>query len=114
MDVHGGEDGFRSLVEKVADYAIFMMDLEGRPSTWNEGVRRTLGFEEAEFVGHDVLGMIFTSQDVAAGIPRRELERAAQAGTASNDRWMRRKDGSTFFALGITVARRDAAGNLVG
>src|SRR5262249_29138914 len=38
---------FRVLVESVRDYAIFRFDPAGRTTTWNEGVRRVLGFDEA-------------------------------------------------------------------
>src|SRR6185436_6484245 len=48
------EERFRTLVEQVRDYAIFMVDLDGRPTSWNEGVRRVLGFEEAAFLGADI------------------------------------------------------------
>ncbi len=108
------EQRYSSLVAQLTDYAIFTLDLEGRASSWNEGVLRVLGFESGEFVGRDVTPAIFTPEDFAAGVPQRELETAARDGTSSNDRWMRRKDGTRFFAAGVTVARRDAAGALVG
>jgi two-component system CheB/CheR fusion protein len=43
-----------------------------------------------------------------------ELQQAAAAGAASGERWMRRKDGSLFFAFGVTTALRDKAGRLLG
>ena len=100
---------FRTLVEQVEDYAIFGADTAGRATTWNEGVRRVLGFEEKEFLGRDIVKLIFTPDDVEAGVPQRELEIAARVGTASNDRWMQRKDGGRFFAAGVTTALRDEA-----
>jgi signal transduction histidine kinase/CheY-like chemotaxis protein len=51
---------------------------------------------------------------VADGVPQRELEQAAKAGSASNDRWMRRKDGTRFWASGITTGVRDEQGTLLG
>jgi PAS domain S-box-containing protein len=108
------ERRFRLLVEQIRDYAIFMLDTDGRASTWNEGVRRVLGFREAEFVGLDITDQIFTPEDVADGVPQRELEQAAKAGSASNDRWMRRKDGTRFWASGITTGVRDEQGTLLG
>jgi PAS domain S-box-containing protein len=107
------EQRFRILVEQVKDYAIFMMDLEGRVTSWNEGVRRMLGFEEAEFLGLDV-SRIFTPEDVAAGVPAAELAEAASRGEAGNDRWMQRKDGSRFWASGVTTALRDPGGEPIG
>lgn len=108
------ERRFRILVEQVKDYAIFMTDPEGRATSWNEGVQRVLGFAEAEFIGRDIVPLIFTPEDVENGDAGRELQRAATTGTASDDRWMRRKDGSRFFAAGVTTALRDASGKLLG
>ncbi|EAR20503.1 PAS domain-containing hybrid sensor histidine kinase/response regulator [Nitrococcus mobilis] len=107
------ERRFRTLVEQVKDYAIFMTDAEGRATSWNEGVRRVLGFEEADFLGQDIVPTIFTPEDVESGVPLRELEQAAATGKAGSDRWMRRKDGSRFFATGTTAALHDKAGKLV-
>jgi two-component system CheB/CheR fusion protein len=108
------EEQFRELVSQVKDYAIFRIDLERRSLTWNEGVQRVLGYTEAEFVGHDRTTEIFTPEDLQAGVPDRELELAAREGSASNDRWLRRKDGERFFALGITSAITDESGRVTG
>lgn len=108
------EDRFRTLVAQVKDYAIFRMDLEGRPTSWNEGVQRVFQMDEPEFIGRDVIPVIFSNEDVQAGVPWEELRTAGETGTAGNNRWMRRKDGSLFFAAGATTALRNAAGELVG
>lgn len=108
------EQRFRTLVEQIQDYAIFMLDVEGRPSTWNEGVKRVLGYDEQQFVGQNVADLIYTPEDIAAGIAQAELEEASATGSASNDRWMRRIDGTRFWASGITTALRDEAGGLLG
>jgi PAS domain S-box-containing protein len=108
------EARFRRLVEQVKDYAIFMADPQGRPTSWNEGVRGVLGFEEAEFVGQDITRLIFTPEDLQRGVPQREMEEAAASGSANDDRWMRRKDGSRFWANGTTTVLRDAHGRTLG
>jgi two-component system, cell cycle sensor histidine kinase and response regulator CckA len=108
-----GEEGWRLLVEQVKDYAIFMMDPSGRNVSWNEGVARVLGFGEDEFIG-DPAWRIFTPEDRAAGIPEGELDTAKREGTANDDRWMMRKDGTRFWASGMTTALRDSNGRLVG
>jgi PAS domain S-box-containing protein len=107
------ERQYRMLVEQVRDYAIFRIDRQGRPESWNEGVGRVLGFTEEEFIGSDP-GIIFTERDRAAGVPEHELATAAATGVASNDRWMRRKDGTHFFAAGTTTALHDEEGTLIG
>ena len=86
----------------------------GRATSWNEGVQRVLGYEEAEWLGQDVVPLIFTPEDMRDGCARRELEQAATEGSASNDRWMMKKDSTRFFALGVTTALRDDDGQLLG
>src|SRR5512138_1799934 len=71
-----GEAGWRTLVEQVKDYAIFMLDTEPRNISWNEGVERVFGYAEAEFVGQSASD-IFTPEDRAAGEVEREFGEAA-------------------------------------
>lgn len=108
------EQRFRLLVEQIKDYAIFMTDPRGRATSWNEGVKRVLGFEEAEFIGQDIVSTIFTPEDVRRGAAQAELDEAAATGSASDDRWMRRKDGSRFWAAGVTTGLHDDKGELLG
>ena len=105
------EKRHRMLVEQVKDYAIFMVDPQGRPTSWNEGVKdRVFGFDESEFLGSEIYSQIFTPEDVRKGVPQGQLEEATTNGIARGDRWMRRKDGSQFWASGITILLRDAQG----
>jgi PAS domain S-box-containing protein len=109
-----GEEYFRTLVEQIRDHAIFRTDTGGRPTTWNEGVRNVLGFEEREFINHDITTCIFTREDIEAGVPEHELREAAEKGRSSDDRWMRRKDGSRIWAAGMTYGLYRADGTLTG
>src|SRR6266550_4182618 len=108
-----GEDHWRSLVEQVGDYAIFMLDPSGHAVTWNQGVERMLGYSEREFVGLPSW-RLFPVPARASRAPEIEFETAARDGRASDDRWMLRKDGSEFWASGITTALRDESGRLIG
>ncbi|MCC6145039.1 MAG: PAS domain S-box protein [Candidatus Hydrogenedentes bacterium] len=112
--LRASEERYRELVAQVIDYAIFRTDPQGRPVTWNEGVHSVLGFSEEEFIGTDITATIFTPEDIAAGIPHQEFQDAARTGSASNDRWMRRKSGERFFAQGTTNALRNAQGDIIG
>jgi two-component system cell cycle sensor histidine kinase/response regulator CckA len=104
---------FRVLVEQMQDYAIFMLDPDGRHATWNEGVLRLLGYEEREFLGQPGT-ILFTPEDRERGEPERELRTAAGEGRASDDRWLVRKNGSRFWAAGITARVSDQTGRLIG
>jgi len=73
------EERFHVLVEGVKDYAVFMLDAEGHTTSWNTGVERVLGYDEAEFVGQH-FSCIFTPEDIATGEPGIELHTAETEG----------------------------------
>ena len=104
----------RWFLEQIKDYAIFTMDVECRATSWNQGVKQVLGFDESEFIGHDILKLIFTPEAQAAGIPEIEFSLAALDQRASDDRWMMRKGGVEFWASGITTSIRDQNDRLIG
>ena len=108
----GGEARFRVLVEQIRDFAIFLVTPDGRPASWNSGVRKVLGYDAAEFL-EQPLERLFTPEDIAAGVPRGELETARTRGRASDDRWMVRKGGVRFWASGVTTSLWDG-GRLLG
>lgn len=108
------EERYRAVTAEVKDYAIFRIDPQGRALTWNQGVARIFGFEEADFLNHDILELIFTPEDVRSGDAQRELDTAAAKGNAGDDRWMRRRNGERFFANGVTTALKNDRGDLIG
>ncbi len=103
----------RSLVEQSPDHAIFLIDPKGYNLTWGVGVERLLGYTAEEFIGRHT-SEIFVPEDREAGVPERELAFAAEHGTASDERWLARKDGTRFWASGITYGVKDAEGRLAG
>jgi PAS domain S-box-containing protein len=107
------EERFRLLLEGVKDYAIYMLDTEGRVITWNEGAERLEGYTEKEIIGKPI-ATFFTPDEVQAGIPKQALERAEAEGRTLSEGWRVRKDGSRFWAQGILTALRDDDGQLRG
>jgi PAS domain S-box-containing protein len=106
------EERFRLFMENVKEYAVFMLDPSGRVVDWNVGAEHVLGYG-SEIVGQP-FDIFFPEDDRKAGVPERELKKAADTGQASDDRWHVRKNGSYFWALGITTAMRDEHGTLRG
>jgi formate hydrogenlyase transcriptional activator len=107
------EQRFRLLVEGVRDYAIFMLDPEGRVSTWNAGAERIKGYSLGEIIGRH-FSRFYTQEDVESGKPDMELETAAAQGRFEDEGWRVRKDGSRFWANVMITAVRDGAGKLLG
>ncbi len=107
------EERFRLLVEGVKDYAIFMLDPEGRVATWNEGARRIKGYRAEEILGEH-FSVFYTDEDVERRYPDEELRVAAAEGSYEDEGPRVRKDGSTFRANVVITALRDDTGVLRG
>ena len=108
-----GEDRVRLLVEAVKDYAILMLDREGRVVTWNPGAERIKGYVAGEIVGQH-FSRFYTDEDRAADRPQRDLAVADEQGQCADEAWRVRKDGSRFWASVTITAMRDSAGQLLG
>jgi two-component system sensor kinase FixL len=101
------------LIDGATNYAIYMLDCDGRVTIWNEGAERIKGWAEAEVIGRN-FSIFYTAEDVASGKPAADLERASLIGRIEEDSWRLRKDGSEFLANVTMTALRDDAGQLRG
>lgn len=107
------EERFRLLVEGAKDYALFMLDEDGRVATWNDGARRIKGYTSEEIIGRD-FSVFYPPEDVAAGRPERALAIARSEDRFESEGWRIRKDGSAFWANVVLTALRDPDGRLRG
>jgi PAS domain S-box-containing protein len=105
------EQRFRILVEAVRDYAIFMLDPQGRISTWNLGAERIKGYKASEIIGQHF--SVFYPENDRDKTPR-ELEIAIREGRVEDEGWRVRKDGSQFWASVIITALHNEKGELIG
>ena len=107
------ESQFESLVEAVEEYAIFVLDADGRVATWNEGASRIKGYDREEILGEHY-STFYTESDAEAGAPEANLARAREEGSIEMEGWRIRKDGSQFWANANLTVIRDDDGELVG
>jgi PAS domain S-box-containing protein len=107
------EERFRMMVTAVRDYAIFMLDPEGRVVSWNEGAHRIKGYTAPEIIGRH-FSAFYPAADNAAGKTKKELEIAAREGKYEEEGWRVRKDGSCFWAHVVITAIRGKDGTLKG
>ncbi|QRK12364.1 PAS domain S-box protein [Archangium violaceum] len=107
------EEQFRLLVSGVKDYAIFMMDTEGRVLTWNEGAANITGYTAKEIVGEPV-ALLYPPGDVAREKPSQDIETAKREGRLEEEGWRLRKDGTTYQARVTLSPVYDATGALLG
>jgi len=107
------ERRFRILVQGVTDYAIYMLDPEGRVTNWNAGAQRIKGYSPKEITGEH-FSRFYTPEDLEAGKPDKALETARETGRYEAEGWRVRKDGSRFWASVVIDAIRDEDGKLIG
>ncbi|HSR78299.1 MAG TPA: PAS domain S-box protein [Xanthobacteraceae bacterium] len=107
------ERQFQLLVDSIMDYAIFMLDPDGRVTSWNSGAQRIKGYRRDEILGRN-FGQFYTDEDRAAGVPAQLLAHAAELGRAEAEGWRVRNDGSRFWASVILDRIGDEAGQHVG
>jgi PAS domain S-box-containing protein len=107
------EERFRLMVESVRDYAIFMLDPEGRVQSWNAGAQAIKGYSAHEVLGKH-FSIFYTADDIASGKPARALEQALRTGRNHDEGWRVRKDGSVFWADVTVTPVHDTEGRLRG
>lgn len=107
------EERFRLLVTSVRDYAIFMLNPQGRVVSWNEGAERINGYSREEILGQH-FSTFYTEEDRERGHPAEELRIAEREGVYQEEGWRIRKDGSLYWAHVVITALRDDTGTLVG
>ncbi|HEY0896510.1 MAG TPA: PAS domain-containing sensor histidine kinase, partial [Sphingobacteriaceae bacterium] len=101
------------VINCIKDFAIFTTDPQGTLNSWSEGAVNVLGYSREEAIGSHAR-MLYTTPDIRAGVPERELITALEAGTAVNERYHVRKDGSMFWASGLVYPLFDENGRHLG
>src|SRR5688572_2332605 len=104
---------FHRLVESIRDYAIFLLDPQGRVVSWNAGAERIKGYRAREIIGRH-FSVFYPGEAAAAGIPQRHLEKAVAERRVEAEGWRLRKDGSRFWANVVITALHDPAGRHEG
>ena len=107
------EEQFRLLVQGVSDYAIYMLDPNGRITNWNLGAERIKGYRPEEVIGQH-FSKFYTEEDRLRGEPARALAVAAAEGRFEKEGWRVRKDGTRFLASVVIDPIRDPSGTLLG
>nr|QQZ49769.1 PAS domain S-box protein [Phenylobacterium glaciei] len=107
------ENRYRLLIDAITDYAIYMLDPDGRVTSWNPGAQRFKGYAAAEIIGQH-FSRFYSQEDRAAGAPAAALRTAAEEGRFEKEGWRIRKDGSRFWAHVIIDPIRAEDGSLIG
>lgn len=107
------EEQFRLLVQGVTDYALYMLDPEGRVSSWNVGAERIKQYRAEEIIGEH-FSRFYTASDLQKGEPQNAIETARREGRFEKEGWRVRKDGTQFWAHVVIDPIRDDTGKIIG
>jgi PAS domain S-box-containing protein len=108
-----GEERYRTPFDQVENYAIILLDQSGKPTSWNPGIRRVLGYDKPEFL-RTTAADLYPAEDRRSGVAAADLTEAARRGKLTVERWLVRKDGTRFWGSLATTAVHDREGRLLG
>lgn len=98
--LRASEAHLQGVLASATDYAIIRLDEKGVVSGWNSGAEQILRWTGEEALGRPI-DFIFTEKDQQEGIPKQEQETSRKTGKADDQRWMMRKGGQKFYAVGV-------------
>jgi PAS domain S-box-containing protein len=107
------EERLRLMVESVKDYAIYMLDVEGRVASWNAGAERIKGYQASEIVGRH-FSLFYPQEARDRKFPEQELALAKEHGRYEEEGLRVRKNGATFWANIVITPVYDAHNALRG
>ncbi len=106
-ELRRSEEQLRLLLDGARDHAIFMLDADGRVTSWSQNAERLKGYRPEEIIGCEY-GVFFTPEEAASGDPEELFAAAVNDGSVEVDGVRVRKDGTRFWAHGtLTVVRHD-------
>lgn len=101
------------LIDGVREYAILMLDPEGRVVSWNRGAEQLEGYTGEDALGQHI-SIFYTPADRASGVPEENLDAALRTGRVDTEGWRVRKDGSRYWASTVIAPVFDDTGKLRG
>jgi PAS domain S-box-containing protein len=107
------EERYHRMVAEVEDYAILMLDVDGKIQNWNRGAQRIKGYTAAEAIGKH-FRIFYTDKDRNDKFPERFLSEAAEKGKALHEGWRQRKDGTKFWGSVVLTALHNPQGEVIG
>ena len=91
---------YSQIIDSLQDYSIFTLDIDLNINSWSSGSAKIFGYETDEVIGES-FDLIFTEEDLKAGIPKNEIDKALKEGRATDNRWHIAKDKTLFYAYGL-------------
>ncbi|HVZ81044.1 MAG TPA: ATP-binding protein [bacterium] len=109
----GADSVFHLIADHIKDFALFLLDPEGKVATWNETAQQFLGYMAPEVMGKP-LSLFFIPEDVTAGVVARMLEEARRNGRSEFNGWHLRRDGSRCWVQSFLSPLTNGQGKTLG
>ena len=103
------EQSYRSLIENIKDYAIFMLDKKGKVISWDQGGVKLFGYKRKEIIGKK-FSVLFTKEDIKKDKPNFDMAIAILEGRYLDEREYIRKDKTRFWSSGVLTSTKDKNG----
>lgn len=107
------EERYHQMIAEVEDYAIILLDVDGKIQNWNKGAQKIKGYTEAEIAGKH-FSIFYLPEDAATGIPKQLLTQASEYNKATHEGWRVRKDGTRFWSSTVITALHNTKGEIIG
>jgi len=106
-------DYYELVLNSIDDYAVFTTDKQGVVNSWNTGAQQVLGYAGEEIIGKNA-SVFFTAADLKKSDDKKELRNAKKNGSAVDERYHVRKDGTVFWASGKMFPLLNKDGKHIG
>ena len=104
---------YARVVDGLSGYGVILLDVDGTIRDWNQAASLIFGYVRGEMIGRPI-DLIYTAEDVAAGIVRSDFRAAKLHGSVVDARWLVRADGTRLRAEGALTVLRDDDGEVSG
>ncbi|TXH05720.1 MAG: diguanylate cyclase [Nevskiaceae bacterium] len=104
---------YAELVRNISSYGVYMIDLEGRILSWNQGARLITGYTEGEVLGRPFT-LLFCDDALRDDQPGKSLNFARSSGHSRTVQKRRKRNGDEIFAEVTMDAVRAENGEISG
>ncbi len=104
---------YARVVDGLSGYGVILLDADGVIRDWNRAASLIFGYVRGEVIGHS-MAMIYTPEDLAGDVIRKEFDAATLHGSVVDARWMVRSDGSRLRMEGALTVLRHEEGEVSG
>ncbi|HEX8270555.1 MAG TPA: PAS domain-containing sensor histidine kinase [Flavobacterium sp.] len=112
-ELRRSEERYHRMISEIEDYAIILLDTDGKIVNWNKGAQSIKGYAAEEVLGRN-FSIFYLQEDIASGLPNKLITEARTKGKASHEGWRVKKDGNTFWGSIVITALHDTENNIVG